>query len=234
MANKPAPAKQYYLTFVPENGLINCGHDASLVDLPFADFTVDFWIKPTAPPSSGGKSLLCKDDGGWENGWALFLGQYGTYHDLTGFVGRSGSAAWLYTAVPLPHNQWTHVAISWDVSEDLFYTAYNGTWIEVYERTGDGDLGTDADIDLRWGRDFPQIYGSPPPSASLGWMRISSGFRWTPGVAFTSPKRVTPPVVDGTTLELWALDEGSGATARASVNAANNGTITDCTWTEDA
>jgi hypothetical protein len=62
-------------------------------------------------------------------------------------------------------------------------------------------------------------------------VRISSGDRFGVGVNFAAPDRCPSPAVDGTTVELWSMDEGVGVVTAASVNSpANDGAMTDCTW----
>jgi len=209
---------------------VDCGQDASLANMPSSDFTIDLYIRATTDRGYFGSSLFTKDDGGWDDGWAIFIDMYNGYaSDVWGFVGRASSEATFFGTEILTDDTWVHLVIEWDVSEYTFYAAVDGAWKSVGPNTGSGDLGLDSDTDLRWGVDWYESFGNPSPECDIAWVRFSNMLRWPTGVGFT-PEGETPPSQDGDTLEIWALNEGSGSTAAATINAGNDGTLTNVTW----
>lgn len=223
----PSIAPYYSLTFNGATTYIDCGSNSSLDDLHAASFTFDGWVRcHTAAISHW---IACKN--GEVEGWEFWLDP-GVSPALKCQLYFDTSVALSVEGAPLgiTLNTWAHVCATYDATGDRkVYLAVDGIWRTGYtfQVAGEGPVISDASDNLLIGV-FSDMGGGL--DGDMGWFRISNNLRWTPGVNFTPPSRTIPPPLDANTVELWALDEGAGAVAAASVNAANNGAITDGVW----
>jgi hypothetical protein len=215
-----------YLYFDGVNDLIDCGSDASLDDLADNALTVDGWFR-----IMGGANdivyLLNKRSA--VNGWTLYYIQStGRLYSNVFCATTHAQTEWIVNLSPLA---WYHLALYFDDAGDRkIRFAVNGTWGFTAQTAGVGAIVSDAAGNLIIGQKYDSTY---PLQGALAWLRLSDNDRLgaVAGTSFTPPARETPPDVDGNTIELWPMNEGSGLVAHAAVNSpANDGTITGATW----
>lgn len=229
-AGEPEPVqKSYYVEFDGDSSYINCGRDASINDLPIHTWTLDMWWRKVANGVDPTAFVISKQESG-----EAAVGWY-VQAPPTGIIVSAimDTSAFTNTIEDPVLGQWQHLAIVFNTDGDgCIYVAMDGVWCAYnVQIAGSGSYYSDAGIDLTIasGNGFGP---NPFMQMDVQWLRISSGARFPVGVPFTPPDRCAPPAVDGTTLELWAMDEGAGAVTAASVVPANQGAMTDCVWQE--
>lgn len=207
---------QWALKFNGTSSFVDCGSDASLDDIP-----------------AGGGILQAE---GWfrsdgsGNQWILSKGVYG----IDGWVIRINSANSLMMSVRcnatieatlatnINDKRWHHFVGHYNDTTKVAQGACDGRW-GVATAAGAGAYVSDAARAFRIGR---QSAGTDYYfTGSIGWINLHNDAHYTPGVDFVPP--LAPPAAD---VEEWLMADGTGATAAAVVNAANNGTITAGTW----
>lgn len=225
------PRKRWWVDFDGDSSFIDCGDDASLEDL-HAGFTVDGWIMVPDEQLAHYHCIASKYD-------VIDQTAYGWYFVVDHDTGALAAAAIYQTTAAESTGQealtagvWTHVLACFNPVDSKLYFAIGGAWCSYTIQTGAvGVIASDADIDFLMGA---MLTASEPTDFFRGgiqWLRVSSGLRWPIGFNFTPPVMCAPPTVDGTTLELWALDEGVGVSTEASVvSPTNDGAMTDCAW----
>lgn len=220
-----------YVDFDGISSYIDCGDDASLEDLHAATFTVEAWVRSNLEDGVLG-GIAGKYDLATEAGWSLAINGVvgGSY--VTGMVGYDVLSAYSECDEIVPNNTWMHLTMIYNTADRKVYLAVDGEWCTYSSQdASDGDLISDAGLNMLLGSIAQE--GDPTYflMGDISWVRISSGTRYTIGVGFTPPSRCTAPAVNGTTTELWALDEGVGVTTAAEVNSPeNDGVMTDCLW----
>lgn len=216
----------YPCLYFPDGScLVDCGSDASLDDLPTADFTVEAWAKPI---SAGFQVVIGK--GGFDqsprNGWDLSFDGNSRIR-LIVYADDSYKASTKVVTI----GGWLHVAGFWDVSAGKSRVSANGAWTNWSDALAPAYVG-DAALNLKIGN----LHGGAWDfTGHIGWIRISNSDRYSAatGIGFTPPPRYPPPAVDANTIEQWNLDDGTGSTAAAQVSSpTNDGTITNAVWKE--
>jgi hypothetical protein len=214
----------YYLGFNGTNSLADCGTDASITNIwTYQCTTLDFWV--SFNDSAKGEYTIHKGDPWfieyWPAGGCINAEIYATV----------GAALSRVPVGPSWFDVWHHIAMVYDDNGDqLIYLAFDGVW-QAYSVQNPPTVGPplpDTGCHLQFGG-FPAsgLY----TGCDIAWVRISQGARWTPGVSFSPPERCAAPRADGTTTELWRLNEGAGAVSAAEVNSpANDGTLANCSW----
>jgi len=207
---------------------INCGTDASITDIPDAAFTVDAWIYPTS--LVGAQVIACKGISGGYGWWFEMIGA-GAPLRLRGLAESDWGAADSYANEVVALDTWQHVALYFHADLKL-YLALGGTWATYSSQIAMGGPYGGEDGNPLWlGYDGKLADAGFHFDGYQSWVRISTGDRFGVGVNFTPPAQCVPPVVDGTTIDIWPLDEGTGVTTSALVNTpANDGAMTDCVW----
>jgi hypothetical protein len=212
-----------------------CGTDSSLVDLPLAAFTLEMYFNWDDGAYQALLSKIIPHDsmlGGWH--WEIYDAK-----QLKMQIINNAGTGWSNSEsveTPTP-GQWTHLVATYKTSDKKVYFAIDGVWCTyAHQDAFSGTYDTDATYPFRIGRwyylnTFDMTYVSQDYlDGHVGWIRVSTGNRYTIGSNFTPPSRTTIPVVDGTTVEIWGMTEGSGTSIAATVDSGNNGTLTDVTW----
>jgi hypothetical protein len=192
---------------------VNCGSDGSIDNLHDAALTVEAWIRTTDD------DCVFLEKGDLDAGWAL-------YYSGTELLFRINAVADALcdpvTADPID-GKWHHIAGTYDDGGDRMARLYlDGILIDTSAASG-GAVVADAGFDLYFGsRDAGSIF----LDGIMRWVRLSNNIRY---VANFTPSRWMP-AADVNTVEQWAMNEGTGVTAAATVAGANDGTITDGEW----
>jgi len=225
--------KRWWLDFDGDSSYADCGADASLEDLPGdSGFTIDCWIKVPDEQLAHYGTIASKYDTIQEVSW-------GWYFVIDYDTATLGGVA-IFQTIPAGSNtnqmilveDWTHVLMCFNPVDAKLYIAIDGAWCTYSVQTAAvGVIGTDASIPFLMGA---LLQDSAPTSwlrGGIQWLRLSTGVRYEIGVEFIPPDMCPPPDVDGITIEIWALDEGTGPTLHANVHdPTNNGTMTDYAW----
>jgi hypothetical protein len=159
-------------------------------------------------------------------GWLLFITATNT---LTLRVDLDTTDVNASHATTVRDSVWRHVAACYNDATKKGRVAVNGVWGTA--STGAGNYISDTANALMLAR--LSTTASWYLTGGLAWVRVSNNDRFDAagGASFSPPAKCTPPAADANTVELWALDEGAGSTAAASVTPpTNNGTITNGTW----
>jgi hypothetical protein len=210
----------FFVELDGDSSSINCGSDVSLDNIHAAAFTVDLWLRGYS--FANWPDLVSKTSAGYNVGWYLDAYPGGQlYFDI-----EYATIGWAESNEALSLATWHHATAVFDGAD--CWLAIDGTWCTYASRqTVAGLPKSDALQNLLIGSGT----GGSWFDGDISWVRISSGQRYAHGVNFAAPGRCPPPAVDGTTVELWAMDEGAGAVTAASVvSPANDGAMTDCVW----
>lgn len=225
--------KYFFVEFDGDSAYINCGSDANLEDLHGATgFTVDGWLRIPDEQLEGNTTIASKYD-------VIAATPWGWYFAVDQGLGILSSMA-IYQTIPaasvtiegMTAGAWAHVLACFNPVDAKLYIAIDGTWSTYStQNAAVGVIGTDAGIDFLMGAAHNGGDVAGFLTGDIQWLRLSSGVRYEIGEGFTSPDMCPPPDTDGITVEIWALDEGSGIIANATVNnPTNRGDMTDCTW----
>jgi len=225
--------KYFFVEFDGDSAYINCGSDANLEDLHGATgFTVDGWVRIPDEQLEGYGTIASKYDviEAAPTGW-YFVADQGS-GVLVSTATYSTNPAASITAENMTAGVWAHVLTCFNPVDAKLYSAIDGVWSTYSVQTAAvGVIGTDAGIDFLMGAAHNGGKAATFLAGDIQWLRLSSGVRYEIGEGFTSPDMCPPPDTDGITVEIWALDEGSGIIANAMVNnPTNRGAMTDCTW----
>jgi len=228
---------------------ITVAANASIDDLPIGKaFTIEGWIRVTgvdpevdfwqtivdksfwtagSPPTSGGPQLSIQYGG---------YGGYYFYFEAT--VGCYPTAALTEFPIDWDQQQWFHFAMVYDDTTDRkVHVAINGQWKDPpaggwVDQAASGTVSSDAACPLRFGVSRSLADGFL--KGGIQWLRISNTNRYTYGIGFITPDMEEAPSVDEYTVELWAMDEGSGTVIAASMHPEENiGTLVECTWGQE-
>jgi len=211
---------QYYLSFDGSSSSVDCGSDSSLDDLPDSNpITVEAWVRFNQLTTY--QTVVGKRENSLV-GWALYV-DHPSDRILAKIYGTGNDAVTVSSDSSLSVDTWYHIAFTYDPAT---YTEPR-VWIDGTEDTNvltsltnsyDSDAAKNLIIGARTTDNSEGLYGD------IAWVRISDIVRYTTG--FTPDEKDSPPAIDGNTVEQWNLNDGSGATANAEVNANNDGTIT--------
>ena len=215
-----------YLTLNGTSSYVDCDSDASLDNLTAGAFTVDLWARSHTGINSL-DALVSKHVG--DKQFGFMFGLYGDGDACCPYCEINGSQNGVFLANEgIAENTWHHITFCLNAS-GVPYAAIDGVWCTYYYQETLVSPSDDSDNTLRFGYEETGRPGFF--DGDISWVRISSGVRYTIGDNFSPPDRDTAPGVDGSTIELWALDEGAGTAAAASVNSPeNDGTIVDGAW----
>lgn len=168
-------------------------------------FTVEAWFYPTAAPSTNTSKMIVTDDA-YDVAYVNSNGNVGLRMAFYNTLGGSTSAE-RYGVVTL--NQWTHVAVVYDVAAGQARMYVNGT------------LGTTLTVSLTGFGVFSNNFNvgafSPTQSLFTGYIddvRVSDVARYNS--TFTPPDSL---IADGSTRALYAFSESSSATSFADASA---------------
>lgn len=208
---------QYAVEFNNSSTVINCGSDASLDDLQAAAFTAEAWVMSYG---AGYDAVIGQNNAWAGNGWELVRNNAvwtARINTDGGFVSASCTVGQTLT------NTWQHVAVTYDNLGDRTMRLWiDGVFATTVSQTATTPVKSAASSNLSMSKAGNILNGK------IAWARLSNVVRYAAG--FTPPAIDAPPAVDANTVEQWNLNEGTGATAAAEVNAVNNGAITDGTW----
>ena len=221
------PNQQDYLDFVG-TGEIDCGSAAALDNLLTAqDATVGFWAK-IDNVSSGSQHITGKFDG--SDGWYIALGT-DIFFAYVVTDGTDGQSRISISTTDYADGKWHYFAVYYDDAGDRkFYFAIDGKWVPSYvvQTASTGNISDDSALSYTHAANDG---GTRPYNNELGHVSIWSDEHDTVGTDFIPPR--TKPGAGGTLVESWGLDDGTGATAAATVTSpGNDGTIANGTWTE--
>jgi hypothetical protein len=189
---------------------------ASVDDLPNADCTFEAWVLALSYGELVSGKILRKGIGAV--GFELSTHTTG----IRGVVHCVGSAADI-TYAWTPDGKFHHVSMTWTAVTKIIRLYLDGTLVAT-SAAGVGAYIADAAADLYIGTNSAN---SATFDGVIGWVRLSNNVRYTTNFV---PVR-TLPAPDGTTVELWHLDEGTGGTTVAQVTTpANDGIITAGVW----
>jgi hypothetical protein len=209
------PNQQDVVTFNGSSTSLNVGSGATLDDLLLADCTIEVYVKII---SGDWQPIFWKSSDGESDGWQLTIDPSNKVFFKANFATTDLIVNW--GSGVITDSVWHHIAVVFDV-------ATKSALIYIDGKVGSaGTAGVDA-----YQSDAAEAltFGANSISGDLGWVRLSDNKRYTAN--FKAPR--TMPGADGNTIEQWAMDDGTGGTAVATVTSpGNDGTITDGTWTE--
>jgi len=213
------PGTDYAVEFNGTSTYIGCGSDASIDDIPSgAEMTVAGWVRLDSTAAST-FTIIHKGDA-LTTGWVVYVGVDG---QLYGYVPLATDNMQCTVAVDIGDGKWHYFAFHYDDTTKTGTISVDGVW--GASDTGIGAYQSDAASDLEMGR---LTALSSFWDGGIAWIEISDNDRHTAGTDFIPPRA---PYADGNTVEYWLMDEGTGATAAASVTSPNNdGTITNGSW----
>lgn len=206
--------------------VIDCGSGATLDDIcaAGADITVEAWVRYDNEGVSS--IIICKGRSDSTAGWALRIHSDNTAR-FTANLATTNAIA-ISTSL-LNDGKLHHVVGYYDDATKTAYICIDGVWED--SGIGVGAYQSDAALTLyfsRWSNiNTSQLEGL------FGWAAISDNDRYgaAAGTDFIPPRQ--PIGIDGNHVEMWHIDEGTGATANAEVTSpANDGTISNGTWEE--
>jgi hypothetical protein len=191
---------------------------------PAGDFTIEGWVYPTA--LSGFQTIAAH----WDT-TANSTASYALYYDASGVIGLDTSSTGA-DEVPVMGtgkvvaNKWNHVAATFTASTKTvaFFKdgAAAGSSTVAFNHVA---ATTGVPFTIGALAMSPADVGVRDPQSVIGYVdevRLSSNVRYT--TAFTPAKALTP---DASTLALFHLDEGSGATAADASSAGNAATLSN-------
>lgn len=117
----------------------------------------------------------------------------------------------------IPYAIWQHYAMEWTEFRLRIWDHGVFTRNQV---DGAGNYNSDVGEDM---------IACSNMNGYLGWLRFSKAARFAAS-NFTPPPRWPPPEVDADTIEQWNVDDMTGTTLTAQVNANNHGTISNGSW----
>ena len=213
--------------YVESNGSdtdLNCGSDASLDDVPLADFTIEGWSR-----RDGNGVVYAQLFDSWNlagtgpaGGTGLFIAYQNQAYTLYLYLCHATTDAAIYTSTPTPQGAWFHWAFVWDVATKRPTYYLQGSNASDSIQAGVGAYPSDA------ANNHKILHSGNCLPGAAGWLRISDNKRYT--AAFAPPSRTSPPAVDANTIEQWNMDDGGGTTIAAQVNSNNNGTLSNGVW----
>jgi hypothetical protein len=207
---------------------INCGSGATLDDIPSgATMTVEAWVRFTESYGTYSPVIINKHQFSAGQGWMLRYSENGTIQFTLRLATTLAAAE--KSGNVLDDQKWHHIVGCYVDATKTAYLAVDGVWVD--SDVGAGAYQSDAALDLKIGvrSDDNSHYWD----GAIGWCAISSNDRYgaVAGTDFIPPRQ--PPATDGNHVEMWHLDEGTGATANAEVTTpGNDGTISNGTWEE--
>jgi len=213
------PGTDYAVEFDGAATWVNCNSGATLDDIPSgADMTVAGWVRLDDPSAS--TFTVVHKGSALATGWGVYVGADG---NMYGFVPLADTNMQCYVDHDLGDGKWHYFAFYYDDTSKTGTMSIDGVW--GASDTGAGAYQSDAASNLEMGRltNLSSFW-----DGGIAWIEISDNDRHTAGTDFVAPRAAYS---DGNTVEYWAMDEGTGATAAASVTSpANDGTITDGSW----
>jgi len=220
-------AASHMLEFNGTTSGINCGTDASLDNLHDGQMTVEAWVNADTAGEAGVGRIVGRGNF-TSSGWRLY---WGTLQQVTANIQcvTTDAQQWSSTVgIPDLTGGWLHIAFTWD---DATFTRPK-LWIGGVQYA-DAGRGADRNGAVVADTGTTLYIGQNPDGnytfdGKMAWLRISNNLRYTAN--FTPPPQCQPPAIDANTVEQWNFNEGEGAVAAAEVNAANNGTISNCVW----
>ncbi len=217
----------YPLVFDGSTSFVDLGNPAVLQDLPNgASMTVDAWIN-AADWGQGGIGVIAAKGGiaaGWEFHIETGIGLYGRVEfATTDAVSWSGTDEFGTDEL----NGWHHVAMVYDNATVRVYLWIDGTPVASYptQQVGVGAYVADAAVNGYIGS---RLLASGDFDGQIGWVRISSGAFYTPGVAFDPHERCVLPT--NPNAEWIGIHEGTGTTIYDMSPNSNNATASNTTW----
>jgi hypothetical protein len=214
--------RPWAVLFNGSSTVIDCGSGATLDDVAAGgnQFTIEAWIRYDASTADW-RVIVAK--GTTDLGW-----QFGATNadQLRLLVGLDTTDAQAVTSVSRD-GKWHHVVGHYNDATKTARVASDGVWGSA--NVGAGAYSTDAAQNFRIGRH--SAFSSQFFNGAIGWVAYSNSDRYSAGTDFIPPRQ--PPATDGNHVEMWHLDEGTGATAAAQVTTpGNDGTISNGTWEE--
>ena len=191
----------------------DAGSDASLDNLPLADFTAEFWIRVDSDPS--GNCLVL----GKGTGWNVLVQTNGLLKTTFYYGGGNAIAA---GTTDIVDGKWHHVAVTSTLVSTVVRIWLDGV-LEATSGAGTGAYTVDAGDNLLWG-----YAGGTLLNGAIGWTRLSNSVRYA--ASFVRP--VELPAADGSTVEQWTMAEGTGNSIAVVNSPANDCALTDEDWEE--
>ncbi|MHA2047605.1 MAG: LamG domain-containing protein, partial [Candidatus Thorarchaeota archaeon] len=214
--------RPWAVVFNGSNTDINCGSGATLDDIPSgADITVEGWFRHDGGTA---ETIIAKGTSN-VSGWIVFVDGSNKIQFKIDLATTNASGISVST---INDGKWHHFAGYYIDATKTSYISVDGKWENSI--AGAGAYTSDAGDDLVIGENSS---GAWPFEGAIGWCAISNNDRYgaVAGTDFIPPRQ--PPAPDGNHVEMWHLDEGTGATANAEVTSpANDGTISNGTWEE--
>lgn len=215
---------------------IDCGSGATLDDMPDEanGFTVDIWARPDDWGEANTGHLVSKYVGDLSGGWMFGLD---SANGLFAFVFCANIDALSYSGTDefTPDGKWHKFTLFFhrtaNGGDGKIYFAVDGKWISSYpsQVVGVGAYQSDAAVNFHIGNSTPAP--SHTQEGVVGWVHLSDNDRHSHGTDFVPDRQ--PPATDGNSIEMWHLDEGTGANIVAEVTSpGNDGTLTNGTWEE--
>jgi len=212
------------IVFNGSSSVIDMGSAAELDDLHDGVFTVDGWF------NTEGTQLGALVSKGYAlGGWVIYIEADGT---LIFRILCATHNSERRTAAAYNDGAWHHFAAYFNDgagADRKVSFAIDGVWEAIGDLAVDA-IQTDAAQSLMCGR--LSSGAAWWYDGKMGWYRISDNDRLGHGVNFASsiPPRTTTPEVDGNTVGLWPINEGSGTVANDLSANENDGTISNGVW----
>jgi hypothetical protein len=217
--------RPWALSFNGSSTEIDCGSGATLDDLGTGGniFTTEMWVK-SSTETTATYTLIGKGTHN-TNGWVVLVGTGGVVNFRVYLAG--GTLVAQTAGKNILDQKWHHIVCYYNDTTKTARVAVDGIWYDA--EVGAGAWQSDAAINLKIG-ELSTVSAWWWPGL-IGWIAISDNDRYSAGTDFIPPRQ--PYATDGNSVEMWHLDEGTGATANAEVTSpGNDGTISNGTWEE--
>lgn len=195
---------------------INFGSNATIDNIPAADYTFEVWMRLNSSGEAGGSGLI------FYKGENFYLRT-----DVTNLLYVRQLHATSPASAEMPYTfdgKWHHVEIVYDLATLTFeHFFFDGRDLIQNSVAGVGAYSGDAAANL----DVGSAVGALTTDGDLGWLRFSDNKRH---VADFIPPRAMPGA-DGNTIEQWGMTDGAGANVVATVTSpACDGTLANGIW----
>lgn len=209
------PCSPQYMTFNGASSTVNCGSDASLDNLPSADFTIEAWVYATGWGGLNFGMIAGKTS------WAFNISNLTGIEAWADFNITPAVSAGTLTDFSL--NEWHHVTATWELAALTWRLWVDGIEVTYTSQVaGNAVYAGDAAASLLLGE---YIGGSQWWDGHIGWIRLSDSLRYTDDFEDAIPPRCTIPTYDANTISVWNVVDPNLLVA--DLYGVNEGTPTD-------
>lgn len=204
---------------------INCGDTADLQDLHGGDFTIEGWFKPDSAGELSNGYFFGKGSssvGGWH---CRFSGASNSIQLQADFATTDIQEAVSVSA--LDDGDWHKITLTY-TNSDQKMRLYIDHVLQGTTAAGSGTANTDVGNNFYIGARFN---GNQNFEGNIAWVALYSSVNDPTGEPLYSYD-VQPPIDTTNGIALWRMTEGEGTTVVDFIGS-NDGTLVNCTWTDN-